>query len=83
MGKFTGVGTNSVIMPGNDIPEGVTIGALSFVPSGYQFEPWTVYAGRPIRAIKKRNRANIMRTLMKIGYIDEEAAEMPDKLCAE
>ncbi len=83
LGKFTGVGTNSVIMPGNDIPEGVTIGALSFVPSGYQFEPWTVYAGRPIRAIKKRNRANIMRTLMKIGYIDEEAAEMPDKLCAE
>ena len=24
LGKYTGVGTNSVIMPGNDIPEGVT-----------------------------------------------------------
>ena len=84
LGKYTGVGTNSVIMPGNDIPEGVTIGALSFVPSGYKFEPWTVYAGQPIRPIKKRNRANIMRTLMKIGCIEacEEAAG-EERLCAE
>ena len=84
LGKYTGVGTNSVIMPGNDIPEGVTIGALSFVPSGYKFEPWTVYAGQPIRPIKKRNRANIMRTLMKIGCIEacEEAAR-EERLCAE
>lgn len=26
LGKYTGVGTNSVIMPDNDIPEGVSIG---------------------------------------------------------
>ena len=82
MGKFTGIGTNSVVMPNNDIPEGVTIGALSFVPSNYKFEPWTVYAGQPIRPIKKRNKANIMRTLMKIGYIDEDYIE-DERLCAE
>ena len=68
-GKYTGVGTNSVIMPGNDIPEGVSIGALSFVPSNYKFEPWTVYAGRPIRPIKKRNKENVLNTLRKIGYV--------------
>ena len=83
LGKFTGVGTNSVIMPGNNIPEGVTIGALSFVPTNYKFEPWTVYAGRPIRPIKKRNKANILRTLMKIGYIDETYTDQEGLLKAE
>ena len=69
LGKYTGVGTNSVIMPNKDIPEGVSIGALSFVPSNYKFEPWTVYAGRPIRPIKKRNKENVLNTLRKIGYV--------------
>ncbi len=72
LGKYTGVGTNSVIMPNNDIPEGVCIGALSFVPPNYKFEPWTVYAGRPIRPIKKRNKENVMKTLKKIGYVKGE-----------
>ena len=71
LGKYTGVGTNSVIMPGNDIPEGVSIGALSFVPSNYKFEPWTVYAGRPIRPIKKRNKENVIKTLRKAGYLKD------------
>ena len=69
LGKYTGIGTNSVIMPDNNIPEGVCIGALSFVPSNYEFEPWTVYAGRPIKPIKKRNKENILKTLKEIGYI--------------
>lgn len=72
LGKYTGVGTNSVIMPNNDIPEGVCIGALSFVPSNYKFEPWTVYAGRPIRPIKKRNKENVINTLKRIGYLKGE-----------
>ena len=71
LGKYTGIGSNSVIMPNNDIPEGVTIGALSFVPSNYKFEPWTVYAGRPIRPIKKRNKENVINTLRKIGRVTD------------
>ncbi|MFV0626565.1 MAG: acyltransferase [Alphaproteobacteria bacterium] len=63
LGAYTGIGTNSVIMPGNNIPEGVSIGALSFVPSGYKFEPWTVYAGCPIKPIKKRNKENVLRVV--------------------
>ena len=67
LGKYTGIGTNSVIMPNNNIPEGVSIGALSFVPPNYKFEPWTVYAGRPIRPIKKRNKENVLRVLKELG----------------
>ena len=67
LGKYTGIGCNSVIMPSNNIPEGVTIGALSFVPSNFEFEPWTVYAGRPIKKIKKRNKENIIKTLSLIN----------------
>ena len=66
MEKYTGIGTNSVVMPNNHIPEGVTIGALSFVPSNFKFKPWTVYAGQPIRAIKKRNKENVLRALMPL-----------------
>ena len=56
---------------GKYIPEGVSIGALSFVPSNYKFEPWTVYAGRPIRPIKKRNKENVIKTLRKAGYLKD------------
>ncbi len=72
MDKFTGVGANSVVMPDNYIPEGTVIGALSFVPPRYKFEPWTVYSGNPIKPIKKRNKENIIKTLNKINYFKEK-----------
>lgn len=55
------VGSNTVIMPNNDIPEGVAIGALSFVPSNFSFKPWTLYAGIPIREIRSRDREEALR----------------------
>jgi len=58
---YTGVGANSVIMPGNDIPVGTTLGALSFVPPGFRFEPWSVYAGAPIRLVGRRNRERVLQ----------------------
>ncbi len=60
IGNYTGIGANSVIMPDNDIPEGTVVGALSFVPSGFRFEPWSVYAGNPVRLIKPRNRDAVL-----------------------
>ncbi len=63
---MTAAGANSVIMPGNNIPEGTVIGALSFVPSNFQFEQWSVYAGTPIKLVKRRNRDNILRQVEKI-----------------
>lgn len=67
MENYTAVGSNSVIMPGNHLPEGVTIGALSFVPAFYEFEAWTVYAGTPIRPIKARNKDAILRQVKKVN----------------
>lgn len=61
MGNYTAVGTNSVVMPGNVIPEGTVIGALSLVPAGFIFEPWSVYAGVPIRRLGRRNQASVLQ----------------------
>lgn len=55
------VGSNAVIMPGNSIPEGTVIGALSFVPPGFKFKSWSVYAGIPVKRIGSRNRKNVLR----------------------
>lgn len=65
-GDYTGVGANAVVMPDNRIPEGAVIGALSFVPTAFPFEPWTVYAGTPIRPIGPRNRANVMAQVTRL-----------------
>jgi len=67
IGNMCAVGANSVIMPDNEIPEGVAIGSLSFVPAGFRFKPWSVYAGIPIRFIKKRKRANVLRQVKIIA----------------
>ncbi len=58
--NYTGVGANAVVMPDNMIPEGTTIGALSFVPPRFQFEPWSVYAGTPIRRVGSRARDRVL-----------------------
>lgn len=61
IGSMCAVGANSVIMPGNCIPDGTVIGALSFVPPKFRFKPWAVYSGIPVKFIKKRNKENVMR----------------------
>jgi acetyltransferase-like isoleucine patch superfamily enzyme len=61
LGDYTAVGSNSVVMPGNHVPEGTVIGALSFVPPRFDFEPWSVYAGIPIRQVGRRNRDAVMK----------------------
>jgi acetyltransferase-like isoleucine patch superfamily enzyme len=58
--SYTAAGANTVIMPDNVIAEGTTIGALSYVPPRFEFEPWTVYAGTPIRRIGLRNRDRVL-----------------------
>lgn len=59
LADYTAVGSNSVVMPANRVPEGTVIGALSFVPARFRFEPWSVYAGTPIRLIKRRNQTAV------------------------
>jgi acetyltransferase-like isoleucine patch superfamily enzyme len=56
MENFTAVGVNSVVLPDNVIPEGTVIGAMSLVPAHFGFEPWSVYAGIPVKRLRSRNR---------------------------
>lgn len=63
--RLTAVGSNSVVMPDNHVPEGTVIGALSFVPPRFDFEPWSVYAGIPIRQIQRRNRKSVLEQLQR------------------
>jgi acetyltransferase-like isoleucine patch superfamily enzyme len=66
------VGANSVVMPGNELLEGVAVGALSFVPPRFRFEPWTVYAGQPIKKVMPRDRKNVLAQVEKIrAYLRE------------
>lgn len=58
--NYSAIGANSVVMPNNHILEGVAIGALSYVPSNYPFEPWMIYFGTPIKPRKKRNRVSVL-----------------------
>ena len=66
IGSYSGVGANSVILPDNRLPEGTAIGALSLVPAGFKFEPWMVYAGIPIRPVRKRNRERVMAQVRQL-----------------
>lgn len=61
IGELTVIGANSVIMPNQAIPIGVAIGALSFVPDNFSFEPWYVYTGKPIRKLTPRNKTEVLR----------------------
>ena len=64
---YTAVGSNSVVMPKNRVPEGTVIGALSFVPVAFEFRPWSVYAGVPVRFLGPRNRESVMQ---QVGRLD-------------
>lgn len=66
IGKMCAVGSNTVIMPNNSIPDGTVIGALSFVPPNFKFKSWSVYAGIPIKFVKKRNKERIIKQYNKL-----------------
>ncbi|MGA8234482.1 MAG: hypothetical protein WB795_23600 [Candidatus Acidiferrales bacterium] len=69
---YTAVGSNSVIMPNNHLPEGTTIGALSFVPAAFEFRPWSVYTGIPIRFLRPRNQKNVMEQVHRLRALLDE-----------
>jgi acetyltransferase-like isoleucine patch superfamily enzyme len=73
----TAVGANTVVMPGNSVPEGTVIGALSFVPAGFTFESWAVYAGIPIRRIGDRNRDQVQAQAIRLRERLDAMLKMP------
>jgi acetyltransferase-like isoleucine patch superfamily enzyme len=54
------LGTNVIILPGVHIPEGVSIGAGSLVTKKCKLEPWTLYAGNPLRKLKPRENSKMI-----------------------
>jgi len=48
------IGSGSIILGKCTINQGTTIGALSFVKK--DLRSWSVYAGNPLKFIKKRNK---------------------------
>ena len=57
LGKHAVVGSNSVLLPGSELGEGTSVGALSVVRG--KLEPWSVYMGNPVKKIMARSRGII------------------------
>jgi acetyltransferase-like isoleucine patch superfamily enzyme len=75
IGNYTAVGSNSVIMPNNQVPEGTVVGALSFVPVAFEFRPWSVYAGIPIRFLRLRNQESVLGQVRTLNSLLESRAK--------
>ena len=75
LGHYTAVGSNSVVMPDNYIPEGTVLGALSFAPAKFEFRPWSVYAGIPLRFVCDRNRDAVLEQVKKVTTLLEQRAD--------
>lgn len=66
MERLTGIGANTVVMPGTHIPEGAIIGAQCFVPLNFQIKPWCVYTGNPLKMIMPRNKKNVLKQVEEL-----------------
>lgn len=55
IGKHVIIGAGSIVLPGCDVKEGCSIGAMSLVTK--PTEPWGIYFGVPARKIKNRSKA--------------------------
>lgn len=59
LGKHVIVGAGSVVLPGVNLQEGSSVGALSLV--NFDLEAWTLYAGIPAKAVRMRDKAKISK----------------------
>ncbi|MNE79761.1 dTDP-4-amino-4,6-dideoxy-D-glucose acyltransferase [compost metagenome] len=54
IGKHVIVGTKSIILPGVNVAEGCSVGAMTMLTKSTQ--PWGIYFGIPAKRIKERKR---------------------------
>lgn len=66
------VGANVVISQGVTLSEGTVIGACSFVPQDFITDPWTVYMGTPIKAVKARPKERMLRFVKELRKMREK-----------
>lgn len=68
LGRHVIVGANSVILPGVDIADGCSVGAMSLMHKST--EPWGIYVGSPARRIRTRSD-NLLK--LEAQYLGTEA----------
>ena len=59
------VGSNSIILPGVTLAEGVAVGANSLVTRNIK-KKWGLYFGSPVKFVKYRNKKNILSQKNKL-----------------
>jgi acetyltransferase-like isoleucine patch superfamily enzyme len=65
MEKFSNIGTNSIVLPGTILREGVLLSAGSLLMG--DTEPWGVYKGNPAKLVKKINPDNILKKFKELN----------------
>lgn len=65
---FVNTGANVTILPGVILPQGIVIGACSLVHKKNILNPWTIYAGNPLRELGERPREKILQHARELGY---------------
>ena len=76
IGNDVWIGQNAVILPGVHIGDGAIIGANSVVSSNV--EPYTIVAGNPARAIRKRFDDELIGYLLAFKWWDKSIEEIND-----
>lgn len=74
IGNDVWIGQNAVILPGVHIGDGAIIGANSVV--GCAIEPYTVAAGNPAKAIRKRFDDELIALMLRFKWWDKDISEI-------
>ena len=74
IGNDVWIGQNAVILPGVHIGDGAIIGANSVV--GSAVEPYTVAAGNPAKAIRKRFDDELIALMLRFKWWDKDISDI-------
>jgi len=74
IGNDVWIGQNAVILPGVHIGDGAIIGANSVV--GRNVEPYTIVAGNPAKALRKRFDDELTALLLRFKWWDKSIDEI-------
>ncbi len=66
LGDHVLLGANTVVLPGTDVPEGVSTGALTLLTPSIKLEPWTLYVGVPGKPLRKRDSREILAAAARL-----------------
>jgi len=66
MEEFSNIGTNSIVMPGSRLRQGVLVAAGSLLMG--DTEEWGVYKGNPAKLVKIIDKTKILQNAKQLGY---------------